>query len=200
MDAIYNIIIERENYCYDIEFFIEYTGQPISPIIMLPFYTLYNLSKIRLNFHRYLYITDFTEQSVIDTNDFYISSKYKFVDAVNSVLKTQTIKEELFSKTIPNYKPQTYRQRMAEWLGFDINHISIRGLQCIERYIPRNKNMLYEIYEKSIADFDEFHFFYLEISQSQLLIITIHQTSLFKEELIAKVFHPDRVEKWIYLV
>lgn len=129
-------------------------------------------------------------------NPYTVSPKLEeFVCLVNQVIQTQKIKQELFQRTIPDYKLPTIHEKMSECLGFNVSHISVRGLRMIERWFEQEyleinadyfKDYIYIDYDKACSPylFDN-------------LTCTVNRTCMFKEELMAKVYHPDRMDKWV---
>ena len=123
----------------------------------------------------------------------YVNSYYPLQ---KSVFRTHKIKEELFQKTRPKFDPVRYR--VSELLMMDVTHVSVRGLLFLEkeylqllghrkRYISWTTDD--DAVERVKANVDVFY----------RMLNAIHNTSLIKEELIAKVFHPDRMDKWASL-
>jgi len=126
----------------------------------------------------------------------------EFTNMVIRVIQTQKIKQELFKRTIPEYQPPTIRQHLTELLGFDVSHISIRGLLMIQRWF----GIYMQIDEQSLADaWDDEGEFY-DISGDKIeytfdhMVCAMDNTCAFKEELVAKVYHPDRMDKWVNYV
>lgn len=189
----YYKLSHRRTYIGNIIFFAFFNNDDYTyeqGVCKLPFHVLKYLYRIAI--HRYstesLFLLNRNHLVVNGITDEYIRM-------IKSIVTTSRIKEELLSKTIPNYKPPTIRQRMSEQLGFDVSHISIRGLQLLEkqydiygRMIPLDDGLAY-------MDFSDNNiFFWFDV-----IACSMNRTCLIKEELIAKVFHPDRFDKWVNL-
>ena len=111
-----------------------------------------------------------------------------FYPMVKTIFQTQKFKAELLSKTVPKFHP--YRSHMQDILGFsDLSHISIRGLKYIEKQFTVILNILRSVIlpKQHIETINEF-------IQS---FNSIERNSRIKEELMAKVYHPDRMDKWV---
>jgi hypothetical protein len=120
-----------------------------------------------------------------------------YTDMVTRVIKTQQIKQELFQRTIPNYQPPSLRQRLFEQLGFDVSNISIRGIQMIQRWFA----IYTQMDDRTWGDNDEFDSAKHDILYTfDLMVSAIHSSSTIKEELVAKVYHPERVDQWVNYV
>jgi hypothetical protein len=158
---------------------------------LLPFHMLRFLAKIGVKRLRNEGIFHLLSTHIVVHNIF-----EELRNMVARVIETQKIKQELFKRTIPGYQPPTIRQHLTELLGFDVSHISMRGLLMIQRW--------FEIYR----DVDDRYMFedddYFDSSRIEyifdIMVCAMDNTSLFKEELVAKVYHPDRVDKWVNYV
>lgn len=113
-----------------------------------------------------------------------------------SIFRTQKIKEELLRKTKPKFDP--VRSRVSELLFMDLTHVSVRGLLFLEKeYLQLLGHRKY--YISWITDDDTVNKIKAKVDVFYRMLNAIHNTSLIKEELIAKVFHPDRMDKWASL-
>jgi hypothetical protein len=121
----------------------------------------------------------------------------EYTDMVTRVIKTQQIKQELFQRTIPNYQPPSLRQRLFEQLGFDVSNISVRGIQMIQRWFA----IYTQMDDRTWGDNNEFDSAKDDVLYTfDLMVSAIHSSSAIKEELVAKVYHPDRVDQWVNYV
>ena len=121
---------------------------------------------------------------------------------VRTTFRTQKFKQELLTKTISSHRAarQLFKDQFA--LRKDVSHISVRALKHIEKSFL---TILIGDVGVNVLFYAEYHYYKNEdtirrqINEVSKLFQVINRNSKIKEELIATVFHPDRIEKWQHL-
>ena len=191
MDSSYSNLSTRRSFIETISYFAMFDDIEFhNDIQFLPYHMLQYLTRIahtRFSTNELLRLA----RTHIVVSDLFEA----FIVMVKRVMQTQKIKQELFQRTIPGYTPPTIRQKLTERLGFDVSHISVRGLQMMDRLfaIYSQVDIVYDEYFDTVSD-DDIMYTY------DIMATTMSRTCGFKEELVAKVYHPDRMDKWVNYV